>query len=84
MQRRTSYSFAHTPKSGVVIGPAIIDFVSRARWQWFGHYSFGHQGGRWTNNEVNDNFGYGFDPHDDSDFVEISGNKVRAGAVPQK
>ena len=58
--------------------------MSRARWQWFGHYSFGHQGGRWTNNEVNDNFGYGFDPHDDSDFVEISGNKVRAGAVPQK
>eukprot|EP00904_Undaria_pinnatifida_P001709 jgi/Undpi1/11539/HiC_scaffold_30.g13836.m1 len=43
---------------------------------WFGHYSFGHQGGRWTNNEVNDNFGYGFDPHDDSDFVEISNNKV--------
>lgn len=44
--------------------------------QWFGHYSWGHNGGKWTNNEVHDNYGYGFDPHDDSDNVEISGNKV--------
>ena len=44
--------------------------------QWFGHYSWGHNGGKWTRNEVHDNHGYGFDPHDDSDNVEITGNTV--------
>lgn len=43
---------------------------------WFGHYSWGHNGGNWSMNEVHDNHGYGFDPHDDSDNVVISGNKV--------
>eukprot|EP00904_Undaria_pinnatifida_P001001 jgi/Undpi1/10901/HiC_scaffold_3.g01427.m1 len=43
---------------------------------WFGHYSWGHDGGNWNNNEVHDNYGYGFDPHDDSDNVNIIGNTV--------
>lgn len=47
------------------------------RSQYFGHYSFGHQGGKWKYNEVYSNFGYGFDPHDDSDKAEIIGNEVR-------
>ena len=44
--------------------------------QYFGHYSYGHQGGQWTNNKVHDNIGYGFDPHDDSDHLLIEGNEV--------
>ena len=44
--------------------------------QWFGHYSYGHQGGKWNYNVVHDNVGYGFDPHDDSDHLEIIGNTV--------
>lgn len=44
--------------------------------QWFGHYSFGHNGGKWNYNYVHDNFGYGFDPHDDSDNLEMIGNVV--------
>ncbi|CAM9698589.1 unnamed protein product, partial [Choristocarpus tenellus] len=43
---------------------------------YFGIYSFGHQGGVWTNNKVHDNVQYGFDPHDDSDFITISDNEV--------
>ena len=45
--------------------------------QYFGHYSFGHQGGNWEFNSVHDNIGYGFDPHDDSDHLTIKGNEVR-------
>ena len=44
--------------------------------QWFGHYSWGHDGGNWNYNEVYDNHEYGFDPHDDSDNVNIIGNTV--------
>eukprot|EP00904_Undaria_pinnatifida_P001749 jgi/Undpi1/11575/HiC_scaffold_30.g13871.m1 len=43
---------------------------------WFGHYSYGHQGGKWNYNVVHDNHGYGFDPHDDSDHLQIIGNEV--------
>ncbi|CAM9271896.1 unnamed protein product [Ectocarpus sp. 12 AP-2014] len=43
---------------------------------YFGHYSYGHQGGNWSYNTVHDNVGYGFDPHDDSDYVTISNNEV--------
>ncbi|CAN0188440.1 unnamed protein product, partial [Discosporangium mesarthrocarpum] len=43
---------------------------------YFGHYSYGHEGGNWSYNEVHDNFGYGFDPHDDSDSLTIHGNHV--------
>ncbi|CAN0194155.1 unnamed protein product, partial [Ectocarpus sp. 12 AP-2014] len=41
---------------------------------WYGHYSYGHLGGVWTNNLMHDNHVYGFDPHDDSDYLTISGN----------
>ena len=43
---------------------------------YFGVYSYGHQQGDWRNNKVHDNIGYGFDPHDDSDYVTIHDNKV--------
>lgn len=26
---------------------------------YYGHYSYGHQGGVWTNNKMHDNFVYG-------------------------
>ncbi|CAM9981622.1 unnamed protein product, partial [Discosporangium mesarthrocarpum] len=38
--------------------------------------SYGHQGGTWNDNEVHDNEWYGFDPHDDSDYLTIHRNKV--------
>ncbi|CAM9140533.1 unnamed protein product [Laminaria digitata] len=43
---------------------------------YFGHYSYGHQGGNWSYNKMHDNVEYGFDPHDDSDYLTIVGNDV--------
>ena len=43
---------------------------------YYGHYSFGHQGGVWTNNKMHHNHQYGFDPHDDSDYLTIANNDV--------
>eukprot|EP00904_Undaria_pinnatifida_P012534 jgi/Undpi1/8410/HiC_scaffold_25.g10878.m1 len=43
---------------------------------YFGVYSYGHQQGDWRNNKVHDNIGYGFDPHDDSDYLTIHDNEV--------
>lgn len=43
---------------------------------YYGMYSYGHQGGVWTNNKMHDNHQYGFDPHDDSDYLTISHNTV--------
>eukprot|EP00903_Cladosiphon_okamuranus_P006680 g6520.t1 len=43
---------------------------------YYGHYSYGHQGGVWINNKMRDNHQYGFDPHDDSDYLTIANNKV--------
>lgn len=43
---------------------------------YYGVYTYGHQGGQWTDNEVAYNSGYGFDPHDDSDELLIENNYV--------
>lgn len=43
---------------------------------YYGHYTYGHQGGVWTNNTMRDNVQYGFDPHDDSDYLTIADNTV--------
>lgn len=43
---------------------------------YFGIYTFGHQGGRWADNEVAYNVQYGIDPHDDSDALLIENNFV--------
>ncbi|CAM9326086.1 unnamed protein product [Ectocarpus sp. 12 AP-2014] len=43
---------------------------------YFGHYSYGHQGGNWSYNKMHENVEYGFDPHDDSDYLHIVGNDV--------
>lgn len=49
---------------------------SRLHHNYFGMYSYGLLGGHWANNEVDHNIGYGFDPHDDSDFLVIENNNV--------
>jgi len=49
---------------------------SRIHHNYFGVYSYGHHGGRWATNEVYNNIHYGFDPHDDSDYLVIEGNNV--------
>ncbi len=43
---------------------------------FFGMYSYGHSGGHWTNNEVDHNIGYGFDPHNYSQNLDIENNLV--------
>jgi parallel beta-helix repeat protein len=43
---------------------------------YFGVYTFGAYGMQWLNNEVDHNVQYGFDPHDDSDYLLIQGNNV--------
>ncbi|CAM9395437.1 unnamed protein product [Ectocarpus sp. 4 AP-2014] len=43
---------------------------------YYGMYSYGHEGGVWTNNKMHDNVQYGFDPHDDSDNLVIAHNVV--------
>ncbi|CAM9144267.1 unnamed protein product [Laminaria digitata] len=42
----------------------------------FGVYTYRHQQGHWRRNKMHDNSGYGFDPHDDSDFLTIHNNEV--------
>ena len=42
----------------------------------FGVYTYGHQQGDWRRNKMHDNTVYGFDPHDDSDFLTIHDNEV--------
>lgn len=49
---------------------------SRVHHNYFGHYSFGSYGQRLLDNEMDHNVGYGFDPHDDSDYLVIEGNNV--------
>ena len=49
---------------------------SRLHHNYFGMYSYGHEGGQWTGNEVDHNVKYGFDPHDDSDNLLIEDNDV--------
>ncbi|CAN0251238.1 unnamed protein product [Ectocarpus fasciculatus] len=55
--------------TGDILGSDIHD-------NYFGHYSYGHQGGNWSHNKMHDNIGYGFDPHDDSDYITIHNNEV--------
>ncbi|CAM9570770.1 unnamed protein product, partial [Hapterophycus canaliculatus] len=43
---------------------------------FFGVYTYGELQGDWTNNKMHHNIQYGFDPHDDSDFLNIIGNTV--------
>lgn len=49
---------------------------SRIHHNYFGMYSYGSYGMRMIDNEMDHNVGYGFDPHDDSDFLVIEGNNV--------
>ncbi len=49
---------------------------SRIHHNFFGVYSYGQYGGQWKNNEVDNNVAYGFDPHDDSDYLAIENNNV--------
>eukprot|EP00904_Undaria_pinnatifida_P000996 jgi/Undpi1/10898/HiC_scaffold_3.g01424.m1 len=62
--------------NGLDYGVAGDIYRSDIHHNWFGHYSWGHDGGNWNYNEVHDNHEYGFDPHDDSDNVNIIGNTV--------
>ncbi|CAM9851353.1 unnamed protein product [Pylaiella littoralis] len=43
---------------------------------YFGLYTYGHHGGNWSYNKMHNNVMYGFDPHDDSDYLHIVGNDV--------
>ncbi|MGE3296593.1 MAG: NosD domain-containing protein [Porticoccaceae bacterium] len=52
----------------------IID--SRIHHNYFGIYTYGHQDGLWSGNDVDYNVKYGFDPHDDSDDIVIENNNV--------
>ena len=53
----------------------IID--SHIHHNYFGIYTYGARDGIWRNNIVEDNVIYGFDPHDDSDYLTIERNTVR-------
>ncbi|MEP7190583.1 MAG: right-handed parallel beta-helix repeat-containing protein, partial [Roseiflexaceae bacterium] len=44
---------------------------------YFGSYTFGGYCMRWADNTFANNIQYGLDPHDDSDFLTISGNTFR-------
>lgn len=43
---------------------------------FYGLYTYGHLGGLWNGNLMHDNEWYGFDPHDDSDYLTIHNNQV--------
>lgn len=63
------YVFDRTNVYGNIIGSEIFN-------NYYGMYTYGHQGGVWTYNKMYDNHQYGFDPHDDSDYLTIARNKV--------
>eukprot|EP00903_Cladosiphon_okamuranus_P020616 g18926.t1 len=42
----------------------------------FAVYTYGHQQGDWRRNTIHSNSGYGYDPHDDSDYLTIHDNLV--------
>lgn len=48
----------------------------RIHHNYFGMYSFGAYGMQMLDNEMDHNIGYGFDPHDDSDYLVIARNNV--------
>ncbi|CAN0464397.1 unnamed protein product, partial [Discosporangium mesarthrocarpum] len=64
--------------------PEVFDFVdvygniidSDIHHNYFGMYTYGHQQGNWSYNKMHDNIQYGFDPHDDSDYLTIHDNEV--------
>lgn len=64
--------------------PEIFDTVnvygniynSKIHDNYFGIYTYGHQQGDWRENDMYDNIQYGFDPHDDSDLLNIHDNTV--------
>jgi parallel beta-helix repeat protein len=49
---------------------------SRIHHNYFGVYTYGSYGQQFADNEVDHNVSYGFDPHDDSDFLVIENNNV--------
>jgi parallel beta-helix repeat protein len=51
-------------------------FGSNIHHNYFGMYTFGHEGGQWVGNQMHHNVQYGFDPHDDSDHLLIEDNEV--------
>ena len=51
-------------------------YGSHLHHNYFGMYTYGHEGGQWVGNEVDHNVKYGFDPHDDSDHLLIEDNNV--------
>jgi len=51
-------------------------FGSNIHHNYFGMYTYGHDGGQWVGNEMHHNVKYGFDPHDDSDNLLIADNDV--------
>jgi parallel beta-helix repeat protein len=51
-------------------------FGSDIHHNYFGVYTFGHHGGQWVGNRMHHNVKYGFDPHDDSDYLLIEDNEV--------
>jgi mannuronan 5-epimerase len=60
---------------------ALVDVLgdvkdSKIHHNHYGVYTFGLQGGQWTNNEVYSNDGYGFDAHDHTDDLVVDGNNV--------
>lgn len=48
---------------------------------FYGLYTYGHNGGLWNDNQMHDNEWYGFDPHDDSDYLTIHNNKVTRSTI---
>lgn len=45
--------------NGLNVGVTGDIYRSDLHHNWFGHYSWGHDGGKWQYNTVHDNYGYG-------------------------
>ncbi|MDZ4781568.1 MAG: right-handed parallel beta-helix repeat-containing protein [Planctomycetia bacterium] len=56
-----------------VYGDILNNYIHH---NYFGVFTYGHQGGLWDGNELAYNVAYGFDPHDDSDYLTITNNYV--------
>jgi mannuronan 5-epimerase len=77
------YGVAYKARGCGATTPAICDVLnvggnqtnSRFHDNYMGTYTWGAQGMKFTKNKYTHNYYYGLDPHDDSDFLTITGNE---------
>lgn len=69
-----SWRASVTDKKKFLLTGEVIN--SKFHHNYFGAYTFGATGMVWKNNDFFENIQYGFDPHDDSNYFLVEGNRA--------